>query len=463
MADLSIDFAGIKSPNPFWLASAPPTNTGDQIMRAFDAGWGGAVWKTLGNPIVNVSSRFGGVDYGNTRLMGLNNIELITDRPLDVNLREIREVKRRYPNHAVISSLMVETKEEWKEIIGRAEEAGADGHELNFGCPHGMCERGMGSAVSSEPKVLLEIARWAVEFATKPVIIKLSPNVTDIVEPGEAVLESGAHAISLINTVKSIVGVDLDRMVPLPRVGSGSTNGGYCGPAVKPIALHMVGELTRHPGIAKLPISGIGGISNWRDAAEFIALGCTSVQVCTAVMHYGYRIVDDMIEGLNDFLDARGMKTIMDLRGKATSAYKVWGELDLAYRVVADINPDKCIGCQLCYVACMDGAHQCIHLPGRTETESRKAGHTHIPAFVPERAVTAKGGAPGARVPYVDEDECIGCNLCQLVCPVSGCISMKELSSGKAHECWNDRVQNGTDFVPGGLRVTEAARAKRST
>jgi dihydropyrimidine dehydrogenase (NAD+) subunit PreA len=463
VADLSIDFAGIKSPNPFWLASAPPTNTGDQIMRAFDAGWGGAVWKTLGNPIVNVSSRFGGIDYGNTRLMGLNNIELISDRPLDVNLREIREVKRRYPNHAVISSLMVETKEEWKEIIERAEDAGADGHELNFGCPHGMCERGMGSAVSSEPKVLLEIARWAVEFATKPVIIKLSPNVTDIVEPGEAVLESGAHAISLINTVKSIMGIDLDRMVPLPRVGSGSTNGGYCGPAVKPIALHMVGELTRHPGVSKLPISGIGGIGNWRDAAEFIALGCTSVQVCTAVMHYGYRIVEDMIEGLNDFLDARGMKSVMDLRGKASDAYKIWGELDLAYRVVADINADKCIGCQLCYVACMDGAHQCIHLPGRTEAESRKAGHTHIPKFVPERAVTAKGGAPGARVPYVDEDECIGCNLCNLVCPVAGCITMREVSSGKPHECWNDRVQKGTDFVPGGLRVTEAARAKRST
>src|SRR4051794_19635635 len=253
MADLSIDFCGVRSPTPFWLASAPPTNTGDQVMRAFDAGWGGAVWKTLGNPIVNVSSRFGGVDYGNTRLMGLNNIELITDRPLSVNLREIREVKRRYPRHAVIASLMVETKDEWREIIQKAEDAGADGLELNFGCPHGMCERGMGSAVGNEPKVLEEIARWAVEFARTPVIVKLTPNIGDITEPGEAVLRSGAHAISLINTIKSIVGVDLDRMVPLPRGGGASTNGGYLGPAGQPLPPPPLRHPARPPPIPRPP------------------------------------------------------------------------------------------------------------------------------------------------------------------------------------------------------------------
>jgi dihydropyrimidine dehydrogenase (NAD+) subunit PreA len=460
MADLSVDFAGIKSPNPFWLASAPPTNTGDQVMRAFDAGWGGAVWKTLGNPIVNVSSRFGGVDYGNTRLMGLNNIELITDRPLEVNLREIREVKRRYPKHALIASLMVETKAEWREVIQKAEDAGADGLELNFGCPHGMCERGMGSAVGNEPKVLEEIARWAVEFAKTPVIVKLTPNIGDITEPGEAVVRSGAHAISLINTIKSLMGVDLDRMVPLPRVGGASTNGGYCGPAVKPIALHLLSQLSRHPQIARLPISGIGGISNWRDAAEFIALGSTTVQVCTAVMHYGYRIVGDMIEGLSDYLDERGMKSVNELIGKAVPQYLEWGDLDLSYKVIADIDPAKCIGCQLCYVACMDGAHQCIHLPGRTEAEARAAGHTHIPAEVPSLAALGKGAPAGARVPFVDEVECIGCNLCALVCPVAGCITMKEAPGG-APETWNDRVQKGTDLVPGGLDATAAARAQR--
>jgi dihydropyrimidine dehydrogenase (NAD+) subunit PreA len=193
MANLEVDFCGIKSPNPFWLASAPPTNTGGQIMRAFDAGWGGAVWKTLGDPITNVSSRFGGIDYANTRLMGLNNIELITDRPLEVNFKEIYEVKKRYPKHVVVASLMVETRENWREIIQRAEDAGSDALELNFGCPHGMCERGMGSAVGQEPKVLEEITRWAVEDAKTPVIIKLTPNTGDINEPGEAAARGGAQ------------------------------------------------------------------------------------------------------------------------------------------------------------------------------------------------------------------------------------------------------------------------------
>ena len=174
--DLSNDCAGIKSPNPFWLASAPPTNMGSMIMRAFDAGWGGAVWKTIGDPIVNVSSRLGSIDYRGNRMIGLNNVELISDRPTEVNLKEMYEVKKRYPKHVIIASLMVETKENWKEIIKRAEDTGCDGLELNFGCPHGMCERGMGSAVGQEPKVLEEITRWAMEYARTPVIIKLTPH-----------------------------------------------------------------------------------------------------------------------------------------------------------------------------------------------------------------------------------------------------------------------------------------------
>jgi dihydropyrimidine dehydrogenase (NAD+) subunit PreA len=432
MADLSISLAGITSPNPFWLASGPPANSGDQVSRAFDLGWGGCVWKTLGDPIVNVSSRFGATSVGGQRMVGFNNIELITDRPLEDNLREIGEVKRRFPSHAMVVSIMEDRREDWRELIRRVEDTGADGIELNFGCPHGMCERGMGSAVGQEPKVLAEITRWAREATPLPVLVKLTPNVSDILEPGLAAIEGGASALSLINTIKSLMGVDLDRLVPLPMVGRRSTNGGYCGPAVKPIALHMVAALARDPRIT-IPISGIGGIQTWRDAAEFIALGATSVQVCTAVMHYGFRIVEDMIDGLDQYLDGKGLASVNDLRGRAVPAFTEWGDLDMNYKVVARIDQAACIGCNLCYVACRDGAVACIHLPE------------------PAAATEAGGGVARRSVPRIDEPACIGCNLCSHVCPVEGCISMVAIDEGRGFESWNDRVRAARDHVPGGL------------
>src|SRR5450432_2873686 len=291
MADLTTNFARIKCPNPFWLASAPPTNCGEQIMRAFDAGWGGAVWKTIGEPITNVSSRYSSIDYEGRRMMGLNNIELISDRPIAVNLREIAEVKRRYPHHVVIASLMVESRRDaWHDIVVRAEDAGADGLELNFGCPHGMSERGMGSAVGQVPEYAERITGWVKERARTPVIVKLTPNVSDIRMPARAAKRAGADALSAINTINSITGIDLNTLEPRPMVDGKSSHGGYCGPAVKPIALNMVQQVMSDPEAA-LPMSGIGGIGSWQDAAEFILLGCGNVQVCTAAMHYGYRIV----------------------------------------------------------------------------------------------------------------------------------------------------------------------------
>ena len=419
MPDLSINCGGIVSPNPFWLASAPPANSGAQVMRAFDAGWGGAVWKTLGVPIQNVSSRFGAIRWKGNAGVGFNNIELITDRPLDVNFREIYEVKKRFPKHAVVVSLMVETREEWREIIKRSEEAGADGLELNFGCPHGMCERGMGSAVGQEPKINERITGWAKEFATVPVLVKLTPNVGDIRPHGLAAQRGGADGVSLINTIKSIIAVDIDRFVPEPRVGGLSTNGGYCGAAVRPIALHMCAALARDPEF-RIPISGIGGITNWRDAVEFMLLGSSSVQVCTEVMLRGYRIVEDMIEGLDTYLAERGFSSAMEIVGKAVPQYSEWGDLDLNYETVAKINADACIGCQLCLVACHDGAHQCIH-----------------PSPTPE-----------VRVPVVDESECVGCNLCQIVCPVPGCITMEKVENGFSPATWNDHVEGGAALRP---------------
>jgi dihydropyrimidine dehydrogenase (NAD+) subunit PreA len=285
--DLSANIAGIKSPNPFWLASAPPTNSGYQVRRAFEAGWGGVVWKTLNHePIVNVSSRYGSVDYDGRKILGLNNIELITDRTLDVNLKEIREIKREFPNHAVVVSLMVESnREAWHDIVKRCEDTGCDGFELNFGCPHGMSERGMGSAVGQVPEYTEKITTWAKEASSLPVLVKLTPNITDVRMPGRAAKRANADGISLINTINSIMGVDLNTLAPKPQVAGRGSHGGYCGPAVKPIALNMVQQIATDKEI-QLPISGIGGIQTWQDAVEFMLLGASTVQVCTAVMQH---------------------------------------------------------------------------------------------------------------------------------------------------------------------------------
>lgn len=412
MADLSSDFCGIKSPNPFWLASAPPTNMGSMVERAFDAGWGGAVWKTLGEPIINVSSRLAAVDLGMTRMMGLNNIELITDRPLDVNLKEITECKKKYPKHAVIVSLMVESKREaWHEIVKKCQDTGADGFELNFGCPHGMSERGMGAAMGQVPEYTCMVTEWVKEVSNLPVIVKLTPNVTSVTYPARAAVKGGADALSLINTINSVIGVDLDTMIPFPNVNGMAAHGGYCGPAVKPIALNMVSELARDPEV-NIPISGIGGISTWRDAAEFLLLGASNVQVCTAVMHYGYRIVEDMIDGLSNYLDEKGFNSVNDIIGLSAKRVTDWGNLDLNYKVVASIDHNKCIQCNLCHIACEDGAHQCIPLVQMN----------------------------GKRLPVVDEHECVGCNLCYLVCPVPDCISMVRHDDGSNPQTWRERT-----------------------
>lgn len=442
MADLTTNFAGIRCPNPFWLASGPPANCGEQIMRAFDAGWGGAVWKTLGEPIVNVSSRYSSVDMNGQRMMGLNNIELITDRPLAVNLKEIAEVKKRYPRHAVIASLMVESKREaWHTIVKQSEDAGADGLELNFGCPHGMSERGMGSAVGQVPEYACMITEWVKEVARTPVLVKLTPNVTDIRAVARAAKKGGADGLSAINTINSITGIDIDTLIPRPNVGGLSAHGGYCGPAVKPIALHMV-QQAAETGLA---VSGIGGIGTWRDAAEFILLGCGSLQVCTAVMHYGYRIVEDMIDGLSNWMDEKGFAAIEDFRGKSLPRVTEWKHLDLNYKIVARINRETCIGCDLCYTACWDGAHQCIHLDAHltpAELERRNRGRiASTPVSKASQLALNPMRTPSHRIPHVDEEECVGCNLCWLVCPVEDCITMAKIETGLPVQSWEDRTR----------------------
>lgn len=407
MANLTSNFIGIQSPNPFWLASAPPTDKAYNVVRAFEAGWGGVVWKTLGEdgpPLVNVNGpRYGAWHSGDRRLMGLNNIELITDRPLDINLREITQVKKDWPDRAMVVSLMVPCEEQaWKDILLKVEDTGADGVELNFGCPHGMSERGMGAAVGQVPEYVEMVTRWCKQYSALPVIVKLTPNITDIRQSARAAHSGGADAVSMINTINSIISVDLDSFSIYPSTGGKGTHGGYCGPAVKPIALNMVAEVARDEQTRGLPISGIGGITSWRDAVDFIALGAGNVQVCTAAMTYGFKVVDEMIAGLGDFMDSRGIQSIDEIIGKAVEQVTDWQYLDLNYIVKAQIDQDRCIKCGRCHVVCEDTSHQAI--------SQEKEGVRHF---------------------EVIDEECVGCNLCVSVCPVEDCITLRQLSAGE--------------------------------
>ena len=406
MADLRSNFVGIKSPNPFWLASAPPTDKEYNVVRAYKAGWGGVVWKTLGEdgpPVVNVNGpRYGAIHGADRRLLGLNNIELITDRPLDLNLQEIKKVKREWKDRALVVSLMVPCDEEsWKKILKRVEETECDGVELNFGCPHGMSERGMGSAVGQVPEYIEMVARWCKQYTRMPVIVKLTPNITDIRKPARAAKSGGADAVSLINTINSITHVDLDSFSPMPSIDGKGSHGGYCGPAVKPIALSMVSEIARDKETHGFSISAIGGITTWRDAAEFMAMGAGNAQVCTAAMTYGFRIVEEMKAGLSRWMDEKGYATIDDFRGRAVPNVTDWQYLNLNYIAKAKIDQDLCIKCGRCYAACEDTSHQAIMM--------EKDGKRHF---------------------EVMDNECVACNLCVEVCPVQNCITMVQQKSG---------------------------------
>jgi len=326
------------------------------------------------------------------KTIGLENIELTTQRNLEVWVKDIEEIKRHYPDHILFASLMAAVvKEEWHFLIKQVEEAGVDGLELNFSCPHGMPEKGMGSVQGQDPTIAGEITRWAKEVATVPLMVKLTPNVTDIVEIGKACEEAGADAISAINTVPAFIGVDLDRLEPLPSVGGTSAFGGYSGPAIKPIGLRCIAQLAKG---TSLPLSGVGGIARWRDAAEYILVGASAVQVGTAVMFQGYEIVEKMKKGLSAYMDEKGFESVARMRGYILPKITAHEELNFGYKVVAAIDQALCSKCGLCYTACMDGGWQAI------EMESRQL------------------------YPRVVGEKCDGCSLCLHICPVEGCIAL---------------------------------------
>ena len=432
MADLRSEFLGISSPNPFWLASAPPTDKAYNVNRAFEAGWGGVVWKTLGEDpsVVNVSGpRYSALYSNERRVIGLNNIELITDRPLQTNLDEIRQIKKDWPDRAVVASVMLPMNEaSWAKYLPIIEDTGIDGFELNFGCPHGMSERGMGAAVGQVPEYIQMATEWAKKAASVPVIVKLTPNVATAVPPAKAALDGGADAVSLINTINSIMRVNYDTLTMYPTTDGMGTHGGYCGEAIKPIALNMVAEIARNAETRFIPISGIGGISDWRDAVDFLALGASNVQVCTAAMVYGFKIIDDLVDGLSTFLDSKQL-SLDQLVGKAVPSVTDWQYLNLNYIEKAVIDQDSCIKCGRCHVVCEDTSHQAI---------------THT--------------VNGERHFEVMDDECVGCNLCVSVCPVDNCISMERLTTGndpRTGAAISSEVLNWTEHLNNPMRKTD--------
>lgn len=389
--DLSITFMGVKFENPFCLSSSPVGNCYDMCSKAYEAGWGGVVFKTIGPKhylIDEVSPRFDALTKEATGFVGFKNMEQIAEHSLEENLSDLRKLKKNYPNKVLIASIMGSNEEDFFELAKLVTEAGADMIELNFSCPQ-MTSHAMGSDVGSNPELCEKYCK-AVRRATKlPFMAKMTPNITDMCEPAYASILGGANGISAINTIKSIINVDLDHHVGLPIIDGKSSISGYSGKAVKPVALRFIQQMRTDPRLKDVEISGIGGVETWEDAAEFILLGAKNIQVTTAIMQYGYRIIDDLTNGLMHYMQKEGVDSLEELVGLANKNIIPAEELNRDYKVYPSIDYDKCIGCGRCEISCYDGAHQAM------EWDSEK------------------------RRPSCNLEKCVGCLLCGLVCPVN--------------------------------------------
>ena len=385
--DLSIDFLGVHFDNPFCLASSPVGNCYEMCRKAYQAGWGGVYFKSVAPAsfVINeVSPRFDTLKKEGTDFVGFKNMEQTSERPFEDSMADMARLKKEFPNKVLFASIMGPTEADWTELARRATATGADMLELNFSCPQ-MTTHAMGSDVGTNPELCEKYVAAAKRGTDLPIVAKMTPNITDMVPSAEAALRGGAAGISAINTVKSIANLDLQNLVGMPMIDGKSSVSGYSGKAVKPIALRFVNELyKRIPGVQ---ISGIGGIETWKDAAEFILLGARNLQVCTAIMEYGYRIIDDLTSGLAYYMEERGVDHLEDLVGLASENMLPAEELDRSYKVYPAFDMDKCVGCGRCYVSCYDGAHQAL----AWDEEKRR--------------------------PVLDRERCVGCHLCALVCP----------------------------------------------
>ena len=386
--DLSVEFLGVHFENPFCLSSSPVGNCYEMCAKAYDEGWAGVVFKTIGPAsflIDEVSPRFDALTKEGTPFVGFKNMEQIAEHPLEQNLADLRKLKENYPDKVLIASIMGPTEEDWEELARLVTEAGADMIEMNLSCPQ-MTTHAMGSDVGTNAELCKSFCAAVKRGSKLPMMAKMTPNITDMVPVAKACLEGGADGIAAINTIKSVCNVDLNRKIGMPIVNGKSAISGYSGKAVKPVALRFVQQL--RTGIPGVEISGIGGIETWEDAAEFLLLGSTTLQVTTSIMQYGYRIVEDMKNGLEHYMEEQGVDSLMDLIGVANGNIIPAEELDRDYVVYPEFDTEKCIGCGRCYVSCYDGAHQAISW----DEENRK--------------------------PSCDHNKCVGCHLCALVCPV---------------------------------------------